>query len=78
MELRKHRQNKWQLLISPPQATGSLSYKSRSTEANQTKKVKSNFPKSARKKKVVFKNLAVKLFPDETIFKKKVQKNPSV
>ena len=30
---------------------------------------------SPRKKKAVFKSLAVKLFPGETIFKKKVQKN---
>ena len=74
MEHQKHRQNKSQLLISPPQATRSLAYKSRSTEA---KKVEHNFPKSPRKMRAVFKNLAIKLSPGETIFKK-VCKNPSV
>ena len=77
MEQQKHRQNKRQLSILPPQATGSPVYKYRSTKAKATKKVDSNFPKSPRKKKAAFQNLAVKLFPSETIFKK-VHKNPSV
>ena len=60
------RQNKRQLLILPPQATGSPAYKSRNTEAKATEKVERNFLKSPRKKRAVFKNLAVKLFSGGT------------
>ena len=78
MEQGKHRQSKRQLLISSPQATGSLAWKSRNAEVKPTKTVERNFSKSPRKKTAVFKNPAVKLFPGETIFEKKVRKNPSV
>ena len=76
LEQRAHRQRKRQINSTP--TTGSPAYKSKSTEAKATNKAERHFPKSPRKKKAVFKNLAVKLFPGETIFQKKMQKNPSV